>query len=103
MKPFIKCVNYNHLMPTRYALDVELKSLVTADLVSGGNLTAKQNVRKEVKKMFEEKCARHSLPTAAAPRCIVPRYPPAPHTRRSHRAGTTRRSRRARTSGSSRS
>merc|ERR1712100_910989 len=27
VKPFIKCVNYNHLMPTRYALDVELKSL----------------------------------------------------------------------------
>ena len=58
MKPFIKCVNYNHLMPTRYALDVELKSLVTADVVSGGNLPAKQNVRKEVKKLFEEKYAR---------------------------------------------
>lgn len=55
VKPFIKCVNYNHLMPTRYALDVELKSLVTADVVSGGNLPAKNTVRKEVKKIFEEK------------------------------------------------
>merc|ERR1712032_1707476 len=33
IKPFIKCVNYNHLMPTRYTLDVELKSVVTADVV----------------------------------------------------------------------
>ena len=42
-------------MPTRYALDVELKSIVTADVVSGSNPTARQNSRKEVKKMFEEK------------------------------------------------
>ena len=87
VKPFIKCVNYNHLMPTRYALDVELKSLVTADLVSGGNLTAKQNVRKEVKKMFEEKCARHS---AAHRRRAAPHRAASP-ARTSHSALTPRR------------
>lgn len=42
-------------MPTRYALDVELKSVVTADIVSGSNPTARQNARKEVKKALEEK------------------------------------------------
>ena len=57
VKPFIKVVNYTHLMPTRYALEVELKSIVTTDLVNGSsaNPTARQNARKEVKKMFEEK------------------------------------------------
>merc|ERR1712146_22403 len=28
LKPFIKSVNYTHLMPTRYALEVELKSVL---------------------------------------------------------------------------
>ena len=55
VKPFIKCVNYNHIMPTRYQLDVELKSIVTADVISGSNPTARQNARKEVKKVFEDK------------------------------------------------
>ena len=44
-------------MPTRYALDVELKSIVTADVVSGSNPTARQNSRKEVKKILEDKRA----------------------------------------------
>ena len=57
VKPFIKVVNYTHLMPTRYALEVELKSIVTPDIVTGNqaNPTARQNARKEVKKIFEEK------------------------------------------------
>jgi len=55
VKPFIKVTNYNHIMPTRYALDVELKSIVTTDVVSNSNPTARQNARKEVKKILEEK------------------------------------------------
>merc|ERR1711912_72221 len=35
LKAFMKCVNYTHLMPTRYALEVELKSVVTTDIVNG--------------------------------------------------------------------
>merc|ERR1711953_131696 len=62
IKPFIKCVNYNHLMPTRYSSDIELKSTVTADVVSGTNTSARQNCRNDVKKLFEEKCAR-TLPS----------------------------------------
>ena len=30
---FIKVVNYQHMMPTRYTLDVDLKSIVTTDAV----------------------------------------------------------------------
>ena len=57
MKPFIKVVNYTHLMPTRYKIDVELKSVVTTDLINGSaaNPTARTNARKEVKKLLEEK------------------------------------------------
>merc|ERR1711988_1247005 len=53
VKPFVKTVNYNHIMPTRYALDVDLKQTVTADVVS--NPTARASARKEVKKAFEDK------------------------------------------------
>ncbi|KAL0282445.1 UNVERIFIED_CONTAM: 60S ribosomal protein L27-3 [Sesamum angustifolium] len=31
VKAFIKLVNYNHIMPTRYTLDVDLKDVVSAD------------------------------------------------------------------------
>jgi len=55
LKPFIKTVNYTHLMPTRYALEVELKSVVTTDAAASSNPTARQNARKEVKKLLEDK------------------------------------------------
>jgi len=42
-------------MPTRYVLDLELKSVVTTEVVSGTNPTARQNCRKDVKKLLEDK------------------------------------------------
>merc|ERR1712060_459533 len=53
VKTFVKTVNYNHLMPTRYTLDVDLNSVVTADALE--NATKKLAARKEVKKLFEER------------------------------------------------
>merc|ERR1712046_116559 len=58
VKPFIKCVNYNHIMPTRYALDIseksaDLKQIVTTDVIK--EASQRPNARKEVKKMFEDK------------------------------------------------
>ena len=44
LQTFLKVVNYQHLMPTRYTLDVDLKSLVTADVVD--NSTKRIEVRK---------------------------------------------------------
>lgn len=37
-------VNYNHIMPTRYTLDVDLKSTITSDVVE--NSTKKTEARK---------------------------------------------------------
>jgi len=53
VKTFLKVVNYQHLMPTRYTLDVDLKSLVTADVVE--NSTKRIETRKEVNGIMEEK------------------------------------------------
>ncbi|KAI5054160.1 hypothetical protein GOP47_0030947 [Adiantum capillus-veneris] len=31
LKPFIRVVNYNHIMPTRYTLDADLKNIVITE------------------------------------------------------------------------
>lgn len=53
LKAFIKVVNYQHIMPTRYQLDVDLKAVVTPDTLD--NATRKIEARKEAKKLLEEK------------------------------------------------
>lgn len=44
VQTFIKAVNYQHIMPTRYTLDVDLKSCVPADVL--GNQERKEEARK---------------------------------------------------------
>merc|ERR1712188_305002 len=53
MKTFVKLVNYNHLMPTRYSLDVDLKSSITPDVID--NATKRKSARLQAKTAFEEK------------------------------------------------
>ncbi|GBF99350.1 60S ribosomal protein L27 [Raphidocelis subcapitata] len=53
LKAFVKVVNYNHIMPTRYQLDVDLKAVVTADALDSA--AKKVEARKEAKKLMEEK------------------------------------------------
>ena len=53
MKVFIKMVNYNHLMPTRYTLDIDLKGTVAPDAVDSKDKRKKAAL--EAKKMFEER------------------------------------------------
>jgi large subunit ribosomal protein L27e len=54
VKPFIKIVNYNHLMPTRYNLELEgLKGVVTADTFK--EVSQREDAKKTVKKAFEER------------------------------------------------
>ena len=59
IKSFIKVVNYNHIMPTRYTLDMDLKGVVTPDVVSAGaggeNVSKKVQAKKEAKRIMEEK------------------------------------------------
>ena len=54
VKPFVKLVNYNHLMPTRYSFDVEpIKSTVTVDSLA--EPSQREDAKKAVKKVFEER------------------------------------------------
>lgn len=54
VKPFVKLVNYNHLMPTRYSLDVEsFKAAVTTEALE--EPSQREEAKKVVKKALEEK------------------------------------------------
>ena len=56
IKPFVKFVNYNHIMPTRYTVsvnDMDLRTLVTP--VAMKKFDTRESTRKEVKKAFEKK------------------------------------------------
>lgn len=54
MKPFIKVVNYNHLMPTRYTLELEgLKGVVTNETFT--EVSQREEAKKTVKKTLEER------------------------------------------------
>ncbi|KAJ7558278.1 hypothetical protein O6H91_04G032100 [Diphasiastrum complanatum] len=53
LKAFFKIVNYNHLMPTRYTLDVDLKNVVTVEKLD--SKATKVQVRKELKSLLEER------------------------------------------------
>ena len=55
VKPFVKFVNFNHLMPTRYSLtDLDLKTSVKPEAVRKAG-DGRIEARKAVKKQFEER------------------------------------------------
>ena len=60
IKPFVKVLNFNHVMPTRYTVDIDLKKVV--DEASIGKATI-NDTRKTVKKLFEEKYKNQSAKT----------------------------------------
>merc|ERR1712216_375053 len=45
-KTFIKNVNYSHLMPTRYTLDVDLKNVVTSDALDNATKRLRRKRRR---------------------------------------------------------
>ena len=56
VKPFVKYVNYNHIIPTRYMIantDIDLKPVVTEDKLS--TKETKKALKKEIRKIFQEK------------------------------------------------
>jgi large subunit ribosomal protein L27e len=54
VKPFVKLVNYNHLMPTRYTLELEgLKGTVNNDTFK--EPSQREDAKKTVKKVLEER------------------------------------------------
>jgi len=46
-------VNYNHMMPTRYTLDLDLKAAVTGEALEGADKRVAAG--KEAKKLLEER------------------------------------------------
>lgn len=57
IKPFVKVLNYNHIMPTRYTVDIELKKVVDENSISAANI---KDTRKTVKNLFQEKYRNQS-------------------------------------------
>ncbi|KAG6282357.1 hypothetical protein E4U48_004511 [Claviceps purpurea] len=54
IKPFIKVINYNHLMPTRYTLELEgLKGAISADTFK--EVSQREDAKKNVKKVLEDR------------------------------------------------
>ncbi|KAI9144792.1 ribosomal L27e protein family-domain-containing protein [Paraphysoderma sedebokerense] len=54
VKPFIKVVNYNHMMPTRYTFELDqLKNSVSAETFK--EPTQRVEAKKAIRKMLEEK------------------------------------------------
>lgn len=53
LRAFVKVVNYTHVMPTRYTLDVDLKGAVGADATESSAKRA--DARKAAKELLEEK------------------------------------------------
>ncbi|KAG0454607.1 hypothetical protein HPP92_023899 [Vanilla planifolia] len=53
VKAFIKVVNYTHIMPTRYTLDVDLKDIVTLEALQSRD--KKVTASKATKARFEER------------------------------------------------
>ncbi|KAF8510185.1 ribosomal L27e protein family-domain-containing protein [Hysterangium stoloniferum] len=54
VKPFIKTVNYSHLFPTRYQLELEgLKGTVSTDTFK--EVTQREDAKKTVKKLLEDR------------------------------------------------
>merc|ERR1719272_2523328 len=52
IKPFLKYINFNHMMPTRYTVnDIELRTVVNPAAMK--KIDTKNEARKEVKKAFE--------------------------------------------------
>lgn len=54
IKPFIKAVNYNHIMPTRYTLELEgLKNTISGETFK--EVSQREEAKKNVKKVLEER------------------------------------------------
>lgn len=53
VKPFLKLVNYNHVMPTRYSMEVDLKEV--ASLEAALDPAKRKEAKKAIRKILEEK------------------------------------------------
>mmetsp|Transcript_28800 Transcript_28800/g.31431 ORF Transcript_28800/g.31431 Transcript_28800/m.31431 type:complete len:142 (+) Transcript_28800:99-524(+) len=52
IKPFVKVLNFNHILPTRYSVDIDLKKTVDESSLASEK---RVETRKAVKKILEDK------------------------------------------------
>mmetsp|Transcript_24538 Transcript_24538/g.40910 ORF Transcript_24538/g.40910 Transcript_24538/m.40910 type:complete len:143 (+) Transcript_24538:49-477(+) len=57
IKPFVKVINFNHIMPTRYSVDMDLKKVVDEASIESAVI---KDTRKSLKALFEEKYRNQS-------------------------------------------
>lgn len=75
VKPFIKVINYNHLMPTRYTLELEgLKGSVSAETFK--EVSQREDAKKTVKKVLEERYTSGKNRWFFTPLRTFPPFPP---------------------------
>jgi len=58
IKPFIKCMNLNHVMPTRYQVDFDMKRMVSIDSIKG---EARKSSKKVLKRFLQEHYAKQQI------------------------------------------
>ncbi|CAJ1935726.1 unnamed protein product [Sphenostylis stenocarpa] len=75
VKAFVKLVNYQHLMPTRYTLDVDLKDAVTPDVLVSKDkkVTALKETKKRLEDRFKTGKNRCLLPVKSVGRRLIER------------------------------
>jgi large subunit ribosomal protein L27e len=56
VKTFTKVVNYNHIMPTRYTLDIDLKGVVTAEALENSSKRTDANKVRAGQSALLEQC-----------------------------------------------
>eukprot|EP00775_Hariotina_reticulata_P003213 gene3213-3490_t len=66
VKTFVKLVNYNHMMPTRYTLDVDLKGVVSAEVVDNSSKKVDANKDPPGGQWFATYSTHHQRASAAA-------------------------------------
>lgn len=75
IKPFVKVINYNHLMPTRYTLELEgLKGTITGDTFK--EVSQREDAKKTVKKVLEERYTSGKNRWFFTPLSTSPFHPP---------------------------
>ncbi|KAK2964527.1 putative 60S ribosomal protein L27 [Blattamonas nauphoetae] len=53
LKPFVKVVNFSHVLPTRYSCEIPSRKTITIEKVN--DPVARRGIRKNLKKVFVEK------------------------------------------------
>ncbi|KAG2199222.1 hypothetical protein INT47_010597 [Mucor saturninus] len=55
IKPFVKIVNYSHMMPTRYVFDLSDKIKNAASMTNLADPSLREEAKKAIKKAFQER------------------------------------------------